>query len=70
MLMVARSDLVGLLPRRLGAPTLAALGLIALEPPVALPPIEIAQAWHQRYEADGAHSWLRQCVRDVVAAYA
>jgi hypothetical protein len=34
---------IGLLPRRLGGPTIVALGLIALEPPVDLPPLDIAQ---------------------------
>ena len=66
LLLIARTDLVGLLPRRLGTPTVRSLGLVVLEPPVELPPVEIAQAWHQRYDADGEHRWLRQCVRDVV----
>ncbi len=68
LLVVARTDLVGLIPRKLGRRTIEAMGLVALEPPVPLPPIEIRQAWHQRYEADGAHRWLRQCVRDTVTA--
>ncbi len=67
LLVVARTDLVGLMPRMLGRQTMHAMGLVALEPPTPLPPIEICQAWHQRYDADGAHRWLRQCVRDAVA---
>ncbi|WP_283817538.1 hypothetical protein [Bradyrhizobium liaoningense] len=27
--------------------------------PVALPRIEIAQYWHERYHRDPAHRWLR-----------
>jgi DNA-binding transcriptional LysR family regulator len=69
LLVVARTDLVGLMPRELGRPTVQAMGLVALEPPVPLPPIEICQAWHQRYEFDGAHRWLRQCVRESLGAH-
>jgi DNA-binding transcriptional LysR family regulator len=68
LLVVARTDLVALMPSRLGRRTVEALGLVALEPPFELPPIEISQAWHQRYEADGAHRWLRQCVRETLAS--
>jgi DNA-binding transcriptional LysR family regulator len=68
LLVVARTDLVGLMPREMGRRTVEAMGLVALEPPVPLPPIEIRQAWHRRYEADGAHRWLRQCVRDAATS--
>jgi DNA-binding transcriptional LysR family regulator len=68
LLVVARTDLIGLMPRELGRRTVEAMGLIPLEPPVPLPPIEISQAWHQRYEADGAHRWLRRCVRETTAS--
>jgi DNA-binding transcriptional LysR family regulator len=68
LLVVARTDLVGLIPARLGRRTVSSLGLVAVEPPVPLPPIDICLAWHRRYEADGAHQWLRRCVRETVAA--
>jgi hypothetical protein len=45
----------------------AALGLVALRPPVDLPAKEITLAWHQRYHADGAHRWLRVHVLAAVA---
>ena len=67
LLVVQATDLVGLMPRTLGRRAVEAAGLIALDPPMELPPIEISMAWHQRYDADGAHRWLRQCVRETVA---
>ncbi|WP_436528078.1 LysR family transcriptional regulator [Actinoplanes sp. HUAS TT8] len=68
LVVVARTDLVGLMPARLGRRAVEALGLRALEPPFGLPAKEIAMAWHQRYEADGAHRWLRARVRETIAA--
>jgi DNA-binding transcriptional LysR family regulator len=68
MLVVARTDLVGLMPFTMGQETIASLGLVALEAPMELPPISLAMAWHQRYDADGAHSWLRAGVRETVRA--
>ncbi|MEU8812929.1 LysR family transcriptional regulator [Actinoplanes sp. NPDC048796] len=65
MFVVAGTDLVGLMPWRLGGPTVAALGLVALDPPMELPSIEISMSWHQRYDADGAHGWLRDRVRET-----
>ena len=35
--------------------------------PLDLPPLSLVQVWHPRYDADGAHAWLRSVVREVVA---
>jgi DNA-binding transcriptional LysR family regulator len=67
LIVVVRTDLVGLMPALLGSRAVEALGLVALDPPIDLPSKEIAMAWHQRYEADGAHAWLRSQVRSTVA---
>ncbi|MFI1992629.1 LysR family transcriptional regulator [Actinoplanes sp. NPDC020271] len=67
LIVVARTDLVGLMPARLGSRAVEALGLVALEPPLDLPAKEIAMAWHRRYDADGAHAWLRAQIRATVA---
>ncbi len=66
LIVVARTDLVGLMPARLGRRAVEALGLVALDPPIDLPSKEITMAWHQRYEADGAHAWLRSQIRATV----
>jgi DNA-binding transcriptional LysR family regulator len=68
LLVVQRSDLVGLMPRTLGKDAVEKAGLVALDPPMELPPTEISMAWHQRYDADGGHRWLRERVRETVEA--
>jgi DNA-binding transcriptional LysR family regulator len=67
LLVVRRSDLVGLMPRAMGRAAVEAMGLVALDPPMDLPRVELRMAWHQRYDEDGAHRWLRECVRQAFA---
>jgi DNA-binding transcriptional LysR family regulator len=66
LFLLCNSDLVGLVPERIGRDALTTLGLRTFEVPLKLPPLEISMAWHPRYDADGAHGWLRQCVRDAL----
>ncbi|GAB0119219.1 LysR family transcriptional regulator [Acidisoma sp. 7E03] len=67
MRVIARSDLIGLVPRSCLGHALVpdhatALGLASFAPPVALPAFAIAALWHPRLEADPAHRWLRETV--------
>ncbi|MFC6982316.1 LysR family transcriptional regulator [Streptomyces cirratus] len=57
------SDLVCLTPA--GAPShhLELLGLHTFEVPLELPPVALGMAWHPRNDADPAHGWLRDQVR-------
>jgi DNA-binding transcriptional LysR family regulator len=59
--MLRESDLIMTVPRRL-ARLYAGAGLAAVDPPVELPDLTIAQAWHLRNEADAASRWLRGAV--------
>jgi len=43
-------------------------GMLSFPLPVALPEITVSLFWHPRLQADPAHRWLRECVRDVCAA--
>jgi DNA-binding transcriptional LysR family regulator len=54
----SRSDGVAVVPANL-ARALTGLGLVAFRPPIATPPIQVAQYWHERYQRDPAHRWLR-----------
>ena len=42
------------------AHALAGLRLTAFRPPIAIPAIPVAQYWHERYQRDLGHRWLRQ----------
>ncbi|TDB73455.1 LysR family transcriptional regulator [Micromonospora sp. KC723] len=68
LLMVARSDLVGLLPVRRGEHVSWVPGVRVLAPPVVLPTMGVSLAWHRRHDTDGAHEWLRHCVTEVITA--
>ncbi len=40
-------------------------GLHSFVLPVTLPEFTVSLLWHPRLDADGAHRWLRACIRDV-----
>ncbi|MGW7103427.1 LysR family transcriptional regulator [Streptomyces sp. NPDC054838] len=58
------TDLVCLAPA--GGPTghQELLGLSTFEVPLELPPVTLDMAWHPRNDADPAHRWLREQVRE------
>jgi DNA-binding transcriptional LysR family regulator len=56
------SDLVAMIPDRMCRPLIAALGLCTVPLPFELPPVPVIAAWHQRYDDDRAHRWLRGLV--------
>jgi len=59
-IVAAETDGVATLPANLADRLAAPLGLHAFDPPIALPRIEIAQFWHERYHRDAGHRWLRK----------
>lgn len=61
--LLARSDLVGLLPRRLA---LAFPGVLeSFDPPFAIPGFTLFASWHPRRQRDPAHLWLRELVTEA-----
>jgi hypothetical protein len=38
-------------------------GIVTLEAPRELPPVEHSMWWHPRFDRDPAHQWLREQVR-------
>lgn len=66
--LIQNSDLVGIAPLVITRDTLDAFGLRTFEIPLALPTLDLSVAWHPRHDADAAHRWLRQCVRDAFLA--
>ena len=65
---VARTDLVAMLPSRLVRGRTSHLQII--RPPLALPPYEMAMIWHERSHLDPAHVWLREQISLATAAAA
>jgi len=68
LFLIKGSDMVSIMPVPLISSVVKTLGLIAFDIPLELPAFELSMAWHPRYQADGAHAWLRQRVREAVAA--
>ncbi len=63
---VAQTDLVAVVPARLGEHLAAAGGIVTFVPPVAPPPFAVRQYWHPRFHHDGGNQWLRAVMVDLV----
>jgi DNA-binding transcriptional LysR family regulator len=63
--LVARTDMVAALSRRIAVPVARSLGLAIHPPPLALPTSTVGQVWHARADADAGHAWFRATLRDV-----
>ncbi|CAK7285921.1 LysR family transcriptional regulator [Streptomyces sp. RM1] len=62
------TDLVVTLPDAVTRATREQIGLTTLELPFEFPDIPLYLLWHQRYDDDRAHSWLRDLATDTVKA--
>lgn len=60
--LIAGTDLVLTIARRLHPATPATVGLTAFDPPFAIPPFPFEQIWHKRRGGDPAHLWLRETI--------
>ncbi len=49
------------------AQSFAGRGFVTREVPFAVPPIQISLYWHERYQSDPGHAWLRQHVAKLFA---
>lgn len=62
---VARTDFVAALSRRVAEPAARTLGLRTFAPPVVLGTSYVGQVWHDRLDADPGHRWLRGVIAEV-----
>jgi DNA-binding transcriptional LysR family regulator len=62
------SDMVVAVPEYMCRPVVRALGLRTVPIPLDLSPVPVIHAWHQRYDSDRAHTWLRGQVRETLQA--
>jgi DNA-binding transcriptional LysR family regulator len=63
---VAATDLVMVIPARIGATIARPLGLVVFNPPVEIPGFQVAMFWHDRHDADPAHEFVRSQIALVV----
>src|SRR6202047_2845143 len=66
-IVAAETDGAATLPTNLAQRLAGPLGLVAFETAIALPRIEIAQFWHERYHRDAGHQWLRNLTFELFA---
>ncbi|MFI6655296.1 LysR family transcriptional regulator [Streptomyces sp. NPDC050523] len=64
---VRNSDLLVTVPESTTRSAAAHLGLVLLPLPFDLPPASVYLSWHQRYDTDPAHKWLRDLARSALA---
>lgn len=64
--LVATTELLAIVPRKLGESLPASEGIRMLEPPVALPPFAVKQHWHERFHADAGNAWLRATLAQLM----
>jgi DNA-binding transcriptional LysR family regulator len=66
LFVVSSSDLLMNAPIPLVDEAAATLKLTVREAPIRLPRMRISLCWHERFDGDGAHQWVRDRVFDVV----
>jgi DNA-binding transcriptional LysR family regulator len=62
---LAGTDMIAMLPLSVAQGLAAASQTVMLPAPLRLPPLSISLYWHERYQNDMAHGWLRQCIGRV-----
>ncbi|MFG1925996.1 LysR family transcriptional regulator [Cryptosporangium sp. NPDC048952] len=60
---ISRGDGVMTIADAMNRPLVDAFGLVTVPLPFALPEASIICSWHQRYDTDTAHAWLRTQLR-------
>ena len=64
--LVARTELLVIVPRRLGEALAQQERVNVFAPPVALPEFAVKQHWHERFHADAGNAWLRKTLMELL----
>jgi len=64
--LVAQTELLVIVPRRLGEALARQERVRLFDPPVPLPSFAVKQHWHERFHADVANAWLRKTLAEVM----
>jgi DNA-binding transcriptional LysR family regulator len=67
-LVVARSDLIVTMPRRVAREFAAFAPIALVEPPLPIPAFTVSQLWHERQHTDARHAWLRRTLVTATSA--
>ena len=63
--LLANTDLIATVPRRVARTLIRIASVKAVAPPYRFPDFAIKQHWHERYNADPANRWLRAAVAEL-----
>jgi len=66
-MVVAQSDLILTAPRRCAEAWKTLMPISIYETPLELPKFSIAMVWHERFQKNPAHQWLRENLRQICA---
>jgi DNA-binding transcriptional LysR family regulator len=64
-LVAKHTNAIATMPARLAVLLASELDLKTVDPPIAMPRIEIAQYWHERSDRDACNRWVRSLFVDV-----
>ncbi len=64
---IGATQLLAIVPRRLGETLLPQGKIKILDLPVKIPSYVVKQHWHERYHRDPGNIWLRQAIREIFA---
>jgi DNA-binding transcriptional LysR family regulator len=65
-MVVKRTNLLATVPTFQAVTLSEELDLATVDCPLDLPSVEIAQFWHERFDRDGGHVWLRRLVYETM----
>lgn len=62
---VAETEMLVIVPRKLGEKLVSQEEIKLLAPPVPLPSFSVKQHWHERFHADAGNIWLRRTIAEL-----
>jgi DNA-binding transcriptional LysR family regulator len=63
---IAKSDLMVIIPGQLAEAFARLAPILIMEPPIWIPTYDIRVYWHERFHADPANRWLREICHDLL----